>query len=273
MIRAMRAGDVGALMRLKQTAAWNQTERDWENVLALQPEGCWVDDRDGEIVASTTAVCYGQELAWIGMVLVLPEWRGRGLARGLMKHCLGWLSNRGLRQVKLDATDMGRPLYRQLGFVEERIIERWGSTGPGSVADPGRGALPIDLIAGFDRECLGADRGRLLRRLIEAFPGQGRWQPGNGFLLGRPGSQAYFLGPGQASSAEAAGGFLRSLMEATGEQAYYWDLFPDHAEAVSLARQLGFEPRRALARMALRPGAGPAGRPERVFAAAGFEYG
>ena len=62
-------------------------------------------------------------------------------------------------------------------------------------------------------------------------------------------------------------------MQQTDARSFYWDLFPEVPAAVELARELGFERRRELVRMALRPEAASLGRPERVFGAAGFEYG
>ncbi|MBI3694939.1 MAG: GNAT family N-acetyltransferase, partial [Acidobacteria bacterium] len=47
MIRAMRLADIPAAMRLKEAAGWNQIEQDWANVLAMEPEGCWVEELDG----------------------------------------------------------------------------------------------------------------------------------------------------------------------------------------------------------------------------------
>ncbi len=273
MIRAMRVADIPGAMRLKEAAGWNQIEQDWANVLAVEPEGCWVQELDGELVGSTTAVCYGQELAWIGMVLVAPAFRGRGLARGLMEHALEWLDRRGVRQVKLDATDMGRPLYVKLGFRDERLIERWqGSRSEG--AEPARGAasLPAREIADSDRETFGVDRTRVLERLLKVSPGQGVWEP-DGFVLGRPGSNAYAFGPCVAADAQTAKRLLCGLMSRIRADSFFWDLFPDVPAAVELARELGFERRRRLVRMALRPEHPLMGRPERVFGAAGFEYG
>jgi GNAT superfamily N-acetyltransferase len=274
MIRPMRLDDINALMRLKAAAGWNQIEQDWVNVMAVQPDGCWVEEQEGEVVASTTAVCYGRDLAWIGMVLVDPRFRGRGLARGLMEHCLRWLERRGMRQVKLDATDMGRPLYEKLGFREERVIERWGWSGKESAAPltPPRASLPLERIAVLDRAGFGADRTRLLAQLIESFPGHGISEA-DGFALGRPGSNAYFAGPCIAPDAETARRLIAGVMDRAGAQSFFWDLFPDVPGAVAAARELGFERRRLLVRMALKPHSGPHGRPERVFAAAGFEYG
>ena len=273
MIRAMRLADIPAAMRLKEAAGWNQIEQDWANVVAMEPEGCWVEELDGEVVGSTTAICYGQDLAWIGMVLVAPAFRGRGLARGLMEHALRWLEGRGVRQVKLDATDMGRPLYEKLGFRDERLVERWlGLRQEGGPPAPGRLSLPLPQIAALDRETFGVDRTRLLGRLLEVFPGQGVWEA-DGFILGRPGSNAYFLGPCAAADAQVAKRLISALVLRTQTKSFFWDLFPDVPAAVGLARELGFERRRQLVRMALRAETPLMGRPERVFGAAGFEYG
>jgi GNAT superfamily N-acetyltransferase len=277
MIRQMRAADIPAAMRLCAAAGWNQTVHDWKNLLAIEPEGCWVSEEDGQVAATTTAVCYGGELAWIGMVLVLPEYRRRGLARGLMEHALGWLEARHVRQVKLDSTDLGRPLYESLGFHTARAIERWGArweaSRPSEDTLP-EVVLPAGDIAAWDREAFGVDRARLVARLLETFPGQGIWRAGEGFLLGRPGTNAYFLGPFTAAGPEPAAGLARNMLAQAGPGVFYWDLFPDVPAAADLARELGFAPRRSLARMALRRvETPPAGRPERVYGAAGFEYG
>src|SRR5207244_12045682 len=103
----------------------NQIEEDWQRVLDLEPEGCFGIERGGRLAATTTAICYGRRLAWIGMVLTDPEYRGQGLATQLMRHTLEFLDGRGLDWIKLDATAMGRPIYRKLGFVDECEIERW----------------------------------------------------------------------------------------------------------------------------------------------------
>jgi GNAT superfamily N-acetyltransferase len=276
MIRLMRPADIPAGIRLREAAGWNQTAQDWENLLALEPEGCWVWEEDGEVAATTTAVCYGRELAWVGMVLVLPEYRRRGLALRLMEHGLKWLETRRMQQVKLDATEMGRPLYEKLGFRTERVIERWSGRwkGHGGSEDTQPElALPVDAIAGMDAASFGVGRTALIRRLLACFPGQGSFSKGEGFILGRPGANAYFLGP-FVSVPAAAGTLLRRLLDQAGPGEFFWDLFPDVAAAADLAREVGFERRRSLARMALRPAHGlPPGQPAQVYGAAGFEYG
>src|SRR5258708_39645964 len=111
-------------MRLKEAAGWNQTAADWQRVLALEPDGCFAIECDGQVRATTTAVCYGEELAWVGMVLTDAQYRGRGFARRLMEHTLAYLRGKRGAWVKLDATDMGRPLYGRLGCPDHGTIER-----------------------------------------------------------------------------------------------------------------------------------------------------
>jgi len=110
-IRQMTAADVGMGDSLRALAGWNQTPADWRRILSLEPGGCFVAEWDGLPVGTTTTTCYGTELAWIGMVLVHPDFRGRGIGRALMDHCVEYLKRRGLRSIMLDATPLGERLY------------------------------------------------------------------------------------------------------------------------------------------------------------------
>ncbi|MBS0421166.1 MAG: GNAT family N-acetyltransferase [Proteobacteria bacterium] len=45
-----------------------------------------------------------------------PHWRGRGVARGLMRAVMEWATAQGTDRVVLHASAAGRPLYESLGF-------------------------------------------------------------------------------------------------------------------------------------------------------------
>ena len=261
-LRLLRNDDLPALMRLKESAGWNQTEEDWTRLLDIQPDGCFGIEDGGEIVASATAVLYGGTLAWIGMVLTLPEFRGRGLARQLMERCIEFGAGAVLR---LDASDMGLSLYKSLGFVEECSIERWvcGLAPPASSR-----VFTSDIDYELDRECFRADRSRLLRLLSrKAVFGV----PGEGYAMARPGSNAEFFGPCISKSPAGARAFVGAFLTLHAGRQVCWDLFPHHPEAVRLAREFGFEPVRTLTRMVR---GGPVQMPdERIYAGAGFEWG
>ncbi len=228
-------------MALKEEAGWNQTEQDWIKLLDAAPNGCFGIEIDGTIAATTTAVCYETELAWIGMVLTAGRFRRRGLAGALLERALGYLSSRGVDWIKLDATEMGRPVYQQFGFEDECIVERW--LRPGSAA------------RNFPEECRESELGK---------------------ARGRPGSEAAYFGPCMADSPDAAQDLLQWFLALHPSEAIYWDILPANRPAVELARAHGFAPVRQLTRMA-RPGRpGVPARPTdiaRTYAITGFEWG
>jgi len=259
-------------MRLKEAAGWNQTEADWRNLLTLAPDGCFGIDCDGELRATTTAVCFGQRLAWIGMVLTQHEYQRRGFARRLMEHALEYLRRRSVAWIKLDATDMGAPLYDRLGFREEGRIERW--IRPRAVVPDGAASAgPFVPDAALDREAFGADRWRLLEVLagIESAAVLGA-----GFAMGRPGANAAYFGPCVARSEEAARNLVAWFLCRHPDEDVCWDILAANTAAVNIARQFGFERKRELSRMAVS-GTSPAPAFQKndrlVFAAAGFEFG
>ena len=263
-------------MRLKEAAKWNQTRLDWERLLRLEPAGCFVDERAGTVVGSTTALRHGTDLAWIGMVLVLPEYRRRGIARGLVQHAMAWLRASGNRVVGLDATQMGFPLYEQLGFRSEEEIERWerppvGAYGP---AAPKGGIAFTDSLLALDKRACGYDRSALLADLF-ADASVECVQSASGFACGRPGSSAWFVGPCVALRDSEAECLLVNLLATHADERVFWDLLPSSRSARSLAHRLGFRPVRRLIRMLRDAGGRFRGhpRPDRVFATAGFEFG
>ncbi len=85
----------------------------------------WLIECDGGVVAG--AACWEKprhpglrgthpRVAYVLNVYTDPEHRGRGLARMLMEHILGWARAEGFATVELHASDEGRPLYEKLGF-------------------------------------------------------------------------------------------------------------------------------------------------------------
>jgi len=265
-IRLLEPSDIPAAVRLKDAAGWNQTAQDWERLLALEPEGCFGLEQDGVLAATATAVTYGEDLAWIGMVLTLPEFRGRGFARRLMQRVVAFTLTRGVRAVGLDATDMGIALYRQLGFEAAGIVERWERAGNAKAVQGDRGPWGPD--ADLDRAAFGADRGRLLASLSAA---ESASIPGLGYAMGRPGSKAAYFGPCVARSAGAGDRLLRWFLARHPEEPVYWDILQSNGEATRLASQYAFRPVRRLTRMFRGPVS--EGDESLVFAIAGLEYG
>jgi hypothetical protein len=230
-------------------------------LIELEPDACFGGEEDGRLVATATLLSHGAELAWIGMVLTHADYQRRGFARTLMNRALETARFRGIRSIKLDATDQGRPLYASLGFNDEQPVERWYR--PATSGAETRFRAGGEIRWGLDRQAFGADRSRFLRSL-----GPPDAATAEGYVMSRPGARARYLGPCVARTADTAAELIASVL--TGE-AWFWDLLPRNAAAKELALAFGFEPARHLVRM--RFGESVATREDRVFALAGFEAG
>lgn len=87
---------------------------------------CWVAAVEERVVACSGLVMFerlpsahnlsGREVYILNMYTA-PEWRGRGLARTLLDHLIRFARATDTRRIWLHATDAGRPLYEQAGFV------------------------------------------------------------------------------------------------------------------------------------------------------------
>jgi GNAT superfamily N-acetyltransferase len=262
--RLLAPEDIPRCLELCAEAGWNQTRRDWLRLLSVAPRGCFGIDVEGRLAATATLVTYGVDLAWIGMVLVRQAHRGTGLARTLLGRVMEAGEEQGVACLKLDATALGEPVYRKLGFVEECGVERWMRT-PGEPVPLVRTA-EYRFAAARDREAFGADRAALLWMLEQeqAFGGDD-----GSFALGRAGAQAAHFGPCVTSTAEAGAGLLAAFLARHLEQRVYWDRFT--ANAAREGALFGFAPVRHLKRM--YRGRLVTGVPERQFALAGFEWG
>ena len=259
--------DLSAAVELSTIAGWNQTLDDWRMLLDLAPEGCFGIDADGRLVSTTTIFSYGQQLAWVGMVLTRPEYRGRGFARTLVAHALESADSLGIKTVKLDATQQGQHLYETLGFQAEGSVERWSLAGTSNCCAPG-GNFRSDQILGSDLAAFGTDRSTLLEKLAtrsHVYIGD------NSYLLVRSGRTTAYLGPCIGSDPTSTQALITSMLNASSSVAWSWDLFPHNRNAAAFALELGFTRQRVLTRMSR--GQTLRGRDEMVYAIAGFELG
>lgn len=65
------------------------------------------------------------QVGYIMNLVTDPRYRRQGIARRMMHHVVEWLAEQGIQTMALHATDMGRPLYEELGFensTEMRLI-------------------------------------------------------------------------------------------------------------------------------------------------------
>ena len=266
-MRLLHPGDVPAALELPTIAGWNQTEDDWRMLMDLAPQGCFGTDAGGKLVATTTLLPYGKQLAWIGMVLTKPEYRGRGFARTLVTHALESADSQRIRTVKLDATEQGQPLYESLGFEAEGFVERWSRPGTSNLRVTG-GDFDSNQLAALDLTAFGVDRSAMLEKLAKHSH---MYATTGAYLFARAGRVTAYLGPCVANDPASAQRLITSTVQAHSSVTWSWDLLPHNRNAVALASELGFTRQRVLTRM--RRGEPLRSRDDMVYAIAGFELG
>ena len=278
-IRLLLDSDLPAALRLKELAQWNQTENDWKRLLQLEPNGCFCATSNGEVVGTATTTTYGRDLAWIGMVLVDPEHRRRGIGTKLMKTAMNYLDGAGVTTVKLDATPAGQSVYQGLGFNEESLVERWEGTGSKSTDSLSSldKATQSDDVLILDRKAFAADRTKLIRMLMNESSVRPCFanDAGNrttGFALARRGAVATYVGPLVAKDTKVASTLLDEMLGQLLHQRVYLDLNTDFAQGRQILGKRGFIKQRDLIRMSYGKKS-DAGTSRLVFAIAGPELG
>jgi GNAT superfamily N-acetyltransferase len=275
-LRRMTAADVSFGMHLGRQAGWNQTAADWLRFLAMEPDGCFVAEQDGTAVG-TTATCIFGPVAWVALVLVEPQVRGRGIGTALVSQALAYLDDAGIPSVRLDATSLGLPLYEKLGFRAEYELARFA--GIPAAARPAAELSPVThehlgQLAEIDRATTGADRSKMLTCLFMEYSDLMRLAQRDGivegYLAARPGAQAWQVGPCVAN-ATAGPRLLNDAWRRFAGQRILLDVPSAHTAATALAGSMGLTIQRRLVRMGR--GVKVAERVETLWASSGPEKG
>ncbi|MGM0505859.1 MAG: GNAT family N-acetyltransferase [Bacteroidota bacterium] len=252
----LSARHLDAARQLSLEAGWNQTKRDWERLLELDPAGCIGGYLSDELIGTVTLVSLGDRAGWIGMMLVKQSSRGNGYGRRLFQEVLHEADSRSLEIVGLDATHLGLPLYRSEGFHAVSSMSRWS----GTIQPPDRPATITDLTEDplteaaveLDHQFSGVDRRFLIRTLLqedEITPvGLVRDGELRGFALSRPGERARHIGPVVADSPDMAGVLIAELGRRHPDEPVLIDI-QDRPDMDRQLIQLGLTPQRRLTRM------------------------
>lgn len=281
IFRRMERTDIPAGLSLCRSAGWNQVARDWELFLTSDPEAnrvCAGDD--GAVVGTVTTIRYDNHFSWIGMVLVDPAHRRKGIGSRLLELAGEILRNEDC--IKLDATPAGREVYIKLGFEDEFELSRMSASSfnvQHLTTFPTVSSLDaanLDSVRAFDQETFGADRMALLSWMLEGSPQlafkvvtQGKL---SGYCFGRSGYLYTHIGPVVASSPDVAMALVSAALKHCGQKPVVLDV-PHHNESWrDWLKLIGFSEIRSFIRMFRGKNLSP-GIPENQYAILGPEFG
>ena len=261
-IRLLAADDLDEALGLSTTAGWNQRIADWRMLLELAPAGAFTAVAGDRIVGTAIGIDYGT-FGWIAMMLVDPAWRGRGIGARLLEAAMGALPPE--IPIRLDATPLGRPLYRRYGFQDECQLTRHvtGATRaaveptPADAARHVRRLTPADLpsVIAHDDRIFGAHRRILLEWALGRAPHYAQAiETGAGihYCFGRAGRLFDQIGPVVADD-ETAPALVSAALAAAEGRAVVVDAFDRYSRFTGWLVSHGFTASRPLFRMQRQP--------------------
>lgn len=92
----------------------------------------WIAEADGEPIACAVLIWWAmpptfesmnRKRGFVSSVYTRPEYRRRGVGRLLMQSLLSFCREQEISRLVLWASDMGRPLYEELGFTSSHGME------------------------------------------------------------------------------------------------------------------------------------------------------
>ncbi len=214
----------------------------------------------GRLLGGACCASFGAT-GWIGALGVLPRARRHGIGRALADAAVEWLQARGAQTVLLYATEMGRRVYEQAGFVPEAPARAWRGTPPGPMPDGVRRLRPGDRegMLAVDRLATGEDRAPVLEQLPALL---GVAAERDGELVGYSLHTPWGAGPAVvAADARAGATLLRGL--ALDPQPVTITVPDDNPTAPRLLGQWRFQPVNTALRMRQGPEVGH--DPSRMF--------
>ncbi|MFB9971535.1 GNAT family N-acetyltransferase [Pseudoroseomonas cervicalis] len=265
VLRPLRQADLAAAQGLSAAVSWPHRLEDWQFLHALG-QGV-AAEAEGRLLGTAMGWRFGAAQGALGLVIVAPEARGRGLGRALTEAVLAGLEGRG---VTLHATADGFPLYASQGFVPlGEVVQHQGAAfSVGLVPlEKGERLRPLGrndaaLLAALDEAATGLSRGPVLEALLAVAEGVVLERDGApcGLSLLRRFGRGHVIGPVLAPDAAAAQALIAHWLGVRGGQFLRIDLpaeagLSDWLQGLGLVRVDGVRP--------MRRGAAPVPRPWR----------
>jgi ribosomal protein S18 acetylase RimI-like enzyme len=251
-IRQMLPSDLDFAASCTAAEGWrSETRPVFEGYLTYDPAGCLVAEMAGERVGICVATSY-EPYGFVGELIVLKTWRGRGVGRQLLESAVANLHSRGAASIFLDGVPAAIPLYERAGFRRVCRSMRFSGVLAGQRyprVRPMRGD-DLDAVGRLDRAAFGADRRFFLERRLSLQAGLCRVLEEDGgqiagFIMGRPIDDFVWIGPWVLRpGVERPGDLLESLAAEAGREVNLGlGVLETAAEALATVRSFGFAAR------------------------------
>lgn len=221
--------DIPSLVELSATLGWDYSTEDLTTIFA---SGIAYGHKTetGQLLSSAAVFPYGPELASLGMVMVDPEHRRKGLGQTATQKVMESLPDKNT-PIMLVATQQGYPMYEKMGYRTIGTLHKFIA----ETYQPHEDEQQIDLtgyqiqhlthdnfaeILRLDTDSLGTDRKTFLQaRLNQSQTGvilrRTKDNTAAGFALSIPGTAVTILGPVTAPNPTLAFALIDHLARQT----------------------------------------------------------
>jgi ribosomal protein S18 acetylase RimI-like enzyme len=243
----------------------------------IQPDGWFVASHEEHLIGMVGATNY-ETFAHVGLMAVHPDAHRQGTGYALMQFILARLEQQGVSEVWLDASDAGRPLYDKLGFVafDETFVFQGDSNSALVERSPYIQTISmqkLDELVQGDTDVFGANRRRVFRVLLDAFPQRAFMQRDEaGRVMGYVFAQNNRIGPWVMFQSGSAEDLLRAALALPYEETISVTVPAVNQEALELLQRYGFERVRTNRHMA-RGISGPPGQRQKIYAQTSLALG
>ncbi|KAB0650933.1 GNAT family N-acetyltransferase [Burkholderia territorii] len=274
VVRTMSASDVAISVEWAAAEGWNPGLHDAQCFRQADPAGFFVGLWRGEPVACLAAVAYDEHFGFIGLYIVKPEFRGKGLGMRIWQHGMHYLGERniGLDGVVAQQANYGKSGFR-LAYRNIRYQGHVSGIGCAHVAEAAH--VPFEQLLAYDRQCFPVARERFVSVWIAqpdavalATIDAGRVA---GYGVVRRCHAGCKIGPLFADDADVATGLFRALASRMPGEMIVLDVPETNRAAVALAEGHGMSSVFETARMYTKEA--PAIAIDRVFGVTSFELG
>jgi len=176
-LRKLIQKDIEFVTQLCRLEGWDKSPQEIERYMECEPDGCFIAEVDGKPAGHVFSINYGK-VGWIGLFIVHPHHRKKGLGTKLMTKAIEHLHKQGTKIIQLDALLRSIDFHKKLGFKEEfesyrfktRIRKVTYSNPSKEFKIKSISEADLPQISELDFHYFGSDRKKVLQRFYRDFP-------------------------------------------------------------------------------------------------------
>lgn len=167
-VAKMKTSDFLFAVKLANTMDWSMTAKDFEFMVKLEPQGCFIQFQYNERVGIATTISF-DKVGWFGNFIVKETIRGKGAGSLLIKKAIAYLQNKNVKTIGLYAYPHLVKFYEHFGFKSDiNFSVLKGKPNFPATKDSLKAATKRNIpeLIELDRKCFGANRKKLLEPIL-----------------------------------------------------------------------------------------------------------